>query len=280
MPLPENAQALVEALRQDLDRSGSPAKRLKVRSLLKKFGFVKRSDGNTAEITELLDAWGIAINPPIIRLGEAWELTTGDWVYLSTRRGRDALPDPADLRAPLAPHDWNADGWFDRILELELRTEKEVEIKFIVPLLLRLGYSDRDRYDGMPVPAAHGSRSTTLVIDFALFNSDLDALKNQPLLTVEAKHERRLRKSHEIAGARNQAKSYCLWTQCDFFMITDARAVEVFDLSRRSLEGIEPVFDCERRDLKTRFGELYRITSREALTRHYLGRLSSVEEAR
>jgi hypothetical protein len=50
----------------------------------------------------------------------------------------------------------------------------------------------------MPVPAAHGSRATTLVIDFALFNSTNKSLRNQPLLTVEAKHESRLKKAKEI----------------------------------------------------------------------------------
>jgi hypothetical protein len=76
-------------------------------------------------------------------------------------------------------------------------------VGLVVPLLARLGYSEEDRYDGMPVPAAHGSRATTLVIDFALFNADLEALRNQPLLIVEAKREHRLVKTKEVTAAHN-----------------------------------------------------------------------------
>jgi len=69
-----------------------------------------------------------------------------------------------------------------------------VEVKFFVPLLAKLGFTDDDRYDGMPVSAAHGARDTTLVIDFTLFNSGLVSLWKQPLLTVETKLENRLSK--------------------------------------------------------------------------------------
>lgn len=179
---------------------------------------------------------------------------------------------------PLPPT-WNADGWFDRIADLDLRTEKEVEIKFIVPLLARLGYGDDDRYDGMPVPAAHGSRDTTLVIDFALFNSASVPLRNQPLLTVEAKREGRLVKQRELASAHNQAKSYCLWTQCDFFMVTDSRTIQTFHIARGRLGELAPLFACERNELPDRFGDLYARVSKEALIRYYLAKLATTEEA-
>ncbi|HEX7119813.1 MAG TPA: type I restriction enzyme HsdR N-terminal domain-containing protein [Longimicrobiales bacterium] len=252
------------------------SKRLKVRSLLKKFGFVKRSDRNTAEITRLLDEQGISIHPPLIRFGDSWKVGYEDWIYLSDQRAcplEKSLHNKVDL-----PEGWQDDEWFTRMLKLELRTEKEVEIKFIVPLLKRLGYEDEDRFDGMPVPAAHGSRATTLVIDFAVFNSASDALRSQPLLTVEAKHETRFRKQKEIANARNQAQSYCLWTQCDFFMVTDGRTIEVFDLTRRTLSGVGPVFSCGRHELKEAFPNLYRLIGKPVLTRHYLSKFSSVEE--
>lgn len=221
MPLPSHSSEIAEAIRQDIETASSAAKRLKVRTLLRKFGFIKRSDSNTAEITGCLSERGIAIKPPIVRLGDSWELSIDDWIYLSTD-DQDADLESDWSRSPLpVPVDWNSDGWFDKLEHMKLRTEKEVEIKFIVPLLRRLGYSDDDRYDGMPVPAAHGSRATTLVIDFALFNSVVEALRNQPLLTVEAKREERLTKAKEIQKAHNQAKSYCLWTQARFEGLID-----------------------------------------------------------
>jgi hypothetical protein len=111
-------------------------------------------------MTRLLSAVGLTLNPPIVRFGEAWEITPDDWIYLS-----NDVPDAIPTN-PLPPR-WNADGWFDRIASLELRTEKEVELKFIVPLLARLAYGDDDRYDGMPVRAAQGSLDKTPGRDFA-----------------------------------------------------------------------------------------------------------------
>jgi hypothetical protein len=277
MPLPNHAR-IAEAIRFDVDSSRASAKRFRVRSLLRKFGYDKRSDSNTAEITRCLSEHGIAINPPIIRLGADWELSVEDWVYLST--GDGGAESGGDADQPGLPADWNADGWFDRLEHKELRTEKEVETKFIIPLLSRLGYTEPDRYDGMPVPAAYGSRATTLVIDFALFNSSVEALRNQPLLTVEAKREERLTRATEIRNAHNQAKSYCLWTQCDYFMVTDSRTVQVFHVRRGGIDGPDPLFSCSRDDLKDEFGALYTRISKDVLTGHYLRKLATTDEAR
>ncbi|MBK7727742.1 MAG: type I restriction enzyme HsdR N-terminal domain-containing protein [Gammaproteobacteria bacterium] len=268
-----NTSEITAALLEDVGRSATGAKRLKLRTLLSKFGYANRSDSNTAEITQLLTAAGLGLNPPIVRLGNAWEIKPKDWIYLSC----EAPNEP--VTAPRPPPTWNADGWFNRIVNIELRTEKEVENKFIIPLLARLGYGDDDRYDGMPIPAANGSRNTTLIIDFALFNSALESLRNQPLLTVEAKREGRLTKQRELMSAHNQAKSYSLWTQCDFFMVTDSRTVQVFHIARGRLGELAPLFACQRNELPNRFDELYARISKEALTRYYLTKLSTTEEA-
>jgi hypothetical protein len=275
----DRAAEIAGAIYEDISGSQAAVKKLKLRSLLRKFGYVKRSDGNTAEITQVLNRFGISINPPIVRFGADWSLGFNDWIYLSTGVGNNLSSGASDVSSSV-PVDWNEDGWFDRIGHYELRTEKEVEIKFIVPLLAKLGYSECDRYDGMPVPAAHGSRATTLVIDFALFNGDVETLRNQPLLTVEAKRERRLTKATEIRNAHNQAKSYCLWTQCDYFMVTDSRTVQVFHVERGGVDGPSPLFSCSRQDLKSQFRILHQLVSKNVLTRHYLAKLASVEEAR
>ncbi len=272
----DRRSAVVSGLRADIERSVAGSKRLKLRTLLAKFGYIKRSDSNTAEITRLLSEAGLAMNPPIVRFGDSWEITPEDWIYLSIPQAEDAS---AGEDESTLPRTWNSDGWFDRIAGMELRTEKEVEIKFIVPLLARLGYSDDDRYDGMPVPAAHGSRDTTLVIDFALFNTSLESLRNQPLLTVEAKRENRLAKKRELLSAHNQAKSYCLWTQCDFFMVTDSRTLHAYHVARGRFGELSPLFACERHEIAGRFPELYAAISKDSLTRHYLSKLSTCEEA-
>lgn len=276
MLLTSESNMVAASIRADVEKAVSGTKRLKLRTLLAKFGYVKRSDINAAQITQLMSAEGLALTPPIVRLGESWEITLEDWIYVSANISDESTTEQILTPPPPA---WNSDGWFDQLENLELRTEKEVEIKFIVPLLTRLGYSDNDRYDGMPVPAAHGSRETTLFIDFALFNSSLDSLRNQPLLTVEAKRESRLIKQRELMSAHNQAKSYCLWTQCDFFMVTDSRTIQAFHIARGRLGELAPLFVCERHQLSSRFSELYAILSKEVLTRHYLNKITTTEEA-
>lgn len=271
MQLTKLDEGIARAIKCDVEKSSAGSKRLKLRTLLAKFGVEKRSDANTAKITELLAREGLSINPPIVRFGERWEISQQDWIYLSSN-DLPEQPVPATLST------WNADGWFDRVSELELRTEKEVETKFIIPLLARLGYGEDDRYDGMPIPAAHGSRNTTLVIDFALFNNSVGQLKNQPLLTVEAKKEGRLLKQQELLNAHNQAKSYCLWTQCDFFLVTDSKTVQLFHISRGRIGQLSPLFSCERESLSSCFGDLYARASKEALTSYYLAKFSTTEE--
>lgn len=256
--------------------SSGGARRTKLRTLLDRFGYVKRSDSNTAAITTTLSDLGVSLNPPIVRFGEDWEITMEDWIYLSDASNEI---NPPKLKPSVANASWKQDPWFDKIAGYELRTEKEVEIKFVVPLLAFLGYSDDDRFDGMPVPAAHGSKGTTLVIDFALFDSSVEGLRHQPLLTVEAKKENRLKKRGEILNAHNQAKSYCLWTQCDFFLITDSKTIHAFHIARGTLADLKPLFICERHELKDKFGDLHSIVSREVLSAYYLEKLATVEEA-
>jgi hypothetical protein len=276
MKSPDQFPEIAQALAADVESAASDSKRLKLRTLLAKFGYEKRSDNNTSEITKALSDAGLAINPPLVRYGDSWEISTEDWIYLSIAKGSD---NSSIQRLPEPPRDWNSDGWFDRIASLLLRSEKEVEIKFAVPLLIRLGYSDEDRFDGMPVPASHGSRGSTLVIDHAAFNSQLDALNGQPLLTIEAKRDSYLSNTRQLRQAHDQAKSYCYWTQCDFFMVTDGQKTHVYRVGHGSFGDIEAIFECGRQDLKARFPELYALVSKEALTSYYLGKLSSTEEA-
>jgi hypothetical protein len=276
MKTPDLFSEIAQVLAADVESASSDSKRLKLRTLLAKFGYEKRSDSNTAEITKALSEAGFAVNPPLVRYGDTWEISTEDWIYLSIVK--ESIDD-LTIKKPSPPPDWNSDGWFDRVAGLQLRTEKEVEIKFAVPLLIRLGYSDEDRFDGMPVPAAHGSLGSTLVIDHAGFNSQLDSLKGQPLITVEAKRDSYLSKAKQLQKAHDQAKSYCYWTQCDFFMVTDSQIVHVYRVDRGMFGDIEPLFECLRQDLKRRFSELFALVSKESLTSHYLKKLSTTEEA-
>lgn len=168
-----------------------------------------------------------------------------------------------------APVDnWDADEWFDKLQDREFRTEKEVENKFILPLLTRLGYSEDDRYDGMIVDGAEGSKKISLETDFVLFASDAEELSTQPLLIVEAKKEYRLTKQVEMEKAQRQARSYSIWTGCKFGLITDSRMIQVLDIMP-NFGSYKVLFECQRGELKDRFIELYNLIGRERLKDFY-----------
>lgn len=276
MASPVDTSAAATAVQLNLNGATDRKKRMKVRSLLKKFGFEKRSDANTGAITEALASCGVVVNPAIIRLGTDWQLDIDDWAYLTME---DSLPSRIDANdAALLPKTWNADGWFDRLQSLALRTEKEVENKFIIPLLVKLGYTEEERYDGMPCKASFGSRKTTLVIDFALHDFDESALKGQVLLIAEAKKEDRLTRPTELQNAFRQAKNYAMWTQCRHLLVTDGRTIVVYQILRAGQVDDHPVFECERQDLKDQFSKLYGKVSKPVLSRFYLNLVSAIVE--
>jgi len=278
MSLPDNVDDIVANLRHAALSNKCGSKRVKVRTLMKKFGFKRRTEENTAEITLALRKGELLVNPSIMKLGEDWELSIEDWVVLSSPTDEDAPETQSYTHSDLPPEGWNTDGWFDLIAEKRLRTEKEVETKFVIPLLSRLGFSEDDRYDDMPVAASYGSRQTVLKVDFALFNSDYESLRNQVILTVEAKREERLTRSIDIEKARKQAKSYALWTGCYHCFVTDSRQIAVYKLARNHKEEDKLLFSCSRETLKDKFCELYQIISKNSLTRYYINQHSGADE--
>ena len=246
--------------------SGGKAKRIKVRTLLKEFGFEKRTEDNATKITKLLAQRNILLNPSIMKFGDSWQLKLDDRVYLSerTEEVRETKLEIEQIKI----YDYQSDLWFEEIQRKQFRTEKEVENKFVLPLLKRLGFNEDDRYDGMIVSAAHGSKSTTLEVDFALFNSENENLEGQTLLVVEAKKEDRLYKQVELDKAQKQVKSYAIWLSCHFGLVTDSKNIQVIDLFP-SIKGMKVIFDCKRENLKENFQHLYKMISKDSLTKYY-----------
>jgi hypothetical protein len=242
------------------------SKRLKVRTLLKYFNYEKRTEESATKITELLADNNILLNPSIMKIGDDWKLKFDDIVYL-TPRIVTAREEVKQIKG-IDIYNWKSDKWFDEVLTKKFRTEKEVENKFIIPLLNRLNFSENDRYDGMLVSAAHGSKQTTLEVDFALFNSENENLEHQPLLVVEAKKEDRLNKQVELDKAQKQVKSYAVWLSCHFGLVTDSKTIQIIDLFP-TINGMKVLFKCKREELKEKFEEIYKLISKESLTKYY-----------
>lgn len=256
---------IADKLANEVLTNGKP-KRIKVRTLLGHFNYEKRTEDNSTKITELLAERNILLNPSIMKFGDTWQLKLDDRVYLLERK--EEIRDEKVQTKISEVYDYNSDKWFDEVLTKQFRTEKEVENKFIIPLLKRLGFNDDDRYDGMIVNAAHGSKQTILEVDFALFNSENENLEGQPLLVAEAKKEDRLYKQVELDKAQKQVKSYAVWLSCHFGLVTDSKTIQVIDLFP-SIKGMKVIFDCKREELKDRFNELYNLISKDCLTNYY-----------
>lgn len=242
------------------------SKRIKVRTLLGYFGYDKRTEDNSSKITEILSEQNILLNPSIMKLGDNWELKLDDRVYLLERTKEKEIIDNTYVNSDI--YDYINDPWFDEVLTKNFRTEKEVENKFILPLLSRIGYNEDDRYDGMIINASHGSKQTILEVDFALFDSSNENLIGQTLLIAEAKKEDRLYKQVELDKAQRQVKSYAIWLSCHFGLVTDSKVLQVIDLFP-SINGMNVIFECTRAELKEKFVILYNLINKKHLSLYY-----------
>lgn len=261
----ETLEQIADKLSQEVIANGK-SKRIKVRTLMSHFNYEKRTEENAARITELLAERNILLNPSIMKLGENWQLKLDDRVYL-IERTNEVREEP--IQSGVSDiYDYKNDHWFDEIQDKNYRTEKEVENKFILPLLQRLGFTDDDRYDGMTINTCHGSKQTTLEVDFALFNSNNENLEGQTLLIAEAKKEERLYKQVELDKAQKQVKSYAVWLSCHFGLVTDSKTIQIIDLFP-NINGMKVIFECKRETLKENFLELYKISSKSKLTEYY-----------
>jgi len=255
-------EKIAKGIASEVIEKGKP-KRIKVRTLIKKFGFLKRTEESSRKITQLLAGNGIYLNPSIMKIGEVWKLTLDDRVTLSHK-----IKEEAEKKEYKLNRNFNDDAWFDKLNDRIFRTEREVETKFIIPLLYKLGYIEDDRYDGMIFKAYNGSKSTILETDFSLFDAENENLENQVLLVVEAKKEDRLVKEVELAKAQKQTKSYAIWLSCHYGLVTDARKIQVLNLFP-SIGGIVVIFECQVSELKERFEELYNLIGKQSLVEYY-----------
>ena len=260
MKTTEQEQA-AEKIRQEVNEKGTP-KRLKIRTLLKMFGYKSRKESNTVFLTELLADKGIMVNPSLIKVGPEWEMSLDEMVTLVAYKNVPKEPVSDTLEGLIA------DNWFEMVATREFRNEKEVETKFVIPLLSRLGYLEDDRFDGMTFQASHGSKPMNLEVDCALSDNGNQVLGKQILLVTEAKRESKLNKETELVKARNQVKSYGFWLSCRFGLVTDSRKIQVLELFPL-IHGKDILFECLRGELKDRFPELYRIVGKKYLVEYY-----------
>lgn len=146
-----------------INQSSTGKRRLKLRTLLDKFGYERRSDNNMNYITQCLNDVGLEVHPPLIRFGDTWEIGIDDSVYISFLE--DDIEGNVEIKAEDDSEiEINSDGWFDSIKRTTFRSEDDVNERFVLPLLYKLGYGDADILKEKRLP------NSRLRSDFILFN--------------------------------------------------------------------------------------------------------------
>lgn len=260
-----NQDKLKEITSKLRDEVSAKPKRMKIKTLMKCFDYDRRTEESATKITEILAEIGVIIRPSIMKIEGEWKLKLDDQIYLSSREKEEGY-EIVESSGP--PDDWNSDGLFDNFEKRDdkyYNNEREVESKFLIPLLGRLGYNENDRFDGMGLNTQHGSKKTIIYVDCALFNKIL--LPGQVLLIAETKKHFN-DKDCKIQQARDQVKSYAMWGNCHYGLITDGKILEVIKLFAPTTTK-ELIFQCDQKTLKSKFDELYKKISKKSLTEHY-----------
>lgn len=136
------------SIREAIGDSSKKSKRVLLKTLLKMYGHKTRQRHWIEAIDASLVAEGVLISPPLA------EVERDGWVVLSVTDPRLPVGDFAHKEQADTGGDKQGiapDAWLSTISAKTFNSEKEVEIRFVLPLLERLGYSEEDRACDYPV---------------------------------------------------------------------------------------------------------------------------------
>jgi len=246
---------VASSIREAIEDSPKKSKRVLLKTLLKMFGHKTRQLHWIEAMSKCIAEAGILISPPLV------EVERDGWVVLSVTEpqlpvGNFSLKDKEDMAGNNQGLD--PDAWLITISSKSFNSEKEVEIRFVLPLLERLGYLEEDRADGYPVEQVVGVRKTKTEADFVLFNG-LNRSKDSALMVVEAKNV-----GKKITDHIGQARSYAMFLGTPYFLITNGDDIRVF-LYRSPIESDVEVFKSTRRDISSTFSVLFNLVSKKAI---------------
>jgi hypothetical protein len=252
-------QQVADAIRAAIADTPRKSKQVLLKTLLKQFGHKTRQKHYVEAIDHALSAAGVLVSPALENVQR------DEWVRLS-------VTDPA---LPIADFAAGGNGqaepiidpWLTSIASKEFASEKEVEIRFVIPLLERLGYDEDDRADGYPVEQVVGVRKTRTEADFVLFDGR-NRSRNSALMVVEAKAV-----GKNLTDHIHQARSYAMFLGTPYFMVTNANEIRVF-LYRSPIESDVEVFRSSCSELPKTFNDLYNLISKKAVIGYKIRLLS------
>ena len=253
MTVIEKSQRAI-SIREAIDGSQKKSKRLLLKTLLKMFGYKTRQRNSIETMEQCLTEVGIFISPPL------FEVDRDGWVVLSVVDPYLPVGDFSKEKQEKTGKR-NQIDWLENISKKSFNSEKEVEIRFVIPLLERLGYKEEDRADGYPVEQVVGVRKTKTEADFVLFNG-LNRSRDNALMVVEAKNT-----GKKIGDYIGQARSYAMFLGTPYFLVTNGDDIRVF-LYRSPIESDVEVFKSTRMHISSTFQSLYNLVSKKAIVEY------------
>ena len=110
----------------------------------------------------------------------------------------------------------------ERLPEVELQNERDVEVQLIEPFFERLGYKESDWVRQMPVKMGRGERNYP---DYA-FGAKTKRGEESATMVLESKYQ--LSAHREFVDAFYQVKSYALRLQCKVMAMAAREGVWIF----------------------------------------------------
>lgn len=122
-------------------------------------------------------------------------------------------------------------------LERNIKNEKDVEEKLLIPLLKQLGYSEDDWTRQLSQKAG---RNLKAIPDFVFFPTGELHFQNAPLV-IEAKYF--MNSSREKNNSFNQALSYAKMMSADVLCLCDKERLIVYERKNGNFDRFNPVFE-------------------------------------
>lgn len=247
---------VIEEIKGAIESTPKRSKRILCKTLLKECGYQVKTKERAELLMKTFSDAGITVIPDLT------ECDRDDWITLSL------LEPPVPIELPetnlISDREIAAavdDIWFSELLTKNFDSEKEVEIRFILPLLERLGYAECDRADGYQVEIYEGVRKAVKEADFVLFDGP-NRSKDNALLVIEAKATNK-----KLSDYIGQARTYAIWLGTPYYLVTNGNEIRVF-LYRSPIESDVEVFTGNRKNLREAFKNLYNLVSKRAIVEY------------
>lgn len=233
---------VVATIRVTMEASSNRSRKFLCHSLRDQFGFDKWTPERKDHVTELFVIQGITVQPQLADAG------LNDWIVLSM-----ASP------GPILPGRRSAAEWFEHVMSVQLRSEREVEMHFASPLFHGIGYTDDQEAAGFRFKMWVGGRQQVVEADLVYFADERRSpTDSEPLVLVEAKAP-----DQSVGAGMGQARSYSLWVMPAYYVTTNGDVLIVYDF--QGARASDPaVLKVQRSELPERFEHLCRLLNPKA----------------